>query len=137
MGRGSSSLQVPRNNTLAYHNLLNRLAEANPELGAEILYQRKRFQNVTQIRLPASIRKNSVHLVSGTKCTCAFQYDSLASCVVTVLQGVRENSAHKLTWYASVEAVARTPNWLPTRPNSGLESAKPSTTPNSPSISTT
>ena len=43
--------------------IVNRLADANPELGAAILAQRKRFQNITQINLPVSMQKKSLSLV--------------------------------------------------------------------------
>jgi len=93
MGKRASSMQVPRTNQLASYNIFNRLADANPELGAEILLRRKRFQNINQITIPASIRKDTIHL---THSTCEFRYDSSADCTITILQAVKENSAKKL-----------------------------------------
>ena len=65
---GGSNSSVPQQNNVfqsqsLFHNVINRLADANPDLGASILAQRKRYQSINQVNLPATILKKSISLV--------------------------------------------------------------------------
>jgi len=84
-----------------FHSVVNRLADANPDLGASVLAQRRRFQCITQINLAASIQRKTVSLVpdevSGDY-TVEFKYDTLKPSTLCIMECVKEDSAHKLTW---------------------------------------
>lgn len=61
---GNRGVSVPPSAPQNTANMLvNRLAEANPELGAEILAQRRRFQDIMEIKAGASLQKKSIKAV--------------------------------------------------------------------------
>ncbi len=115
MGSSSSSSSSvsapPPSLQSSFGTVVNRLADANPELGAAILAQRRRFQSVIQVSLAASIQKKSLVFVCVRSITawrkvrdedaytCEFKYDATTECHICIMQYVRENSAHKLSLY--------------------------------------
>jgi len=100
---GSNSVSQPNNifqPQNAFHSVVNRLADANPELGAMILAQRKRYQSISLINMAATIVRKSVELVYDidNMCTLEFRYYVNRTATLTILQCVKEDSTRGLKW---------------------------------------
>eukprot|EP00831_Metopus_contortus_P085379 TRINITY_DN9922_c0_g1_i2.p1 TRINITY_DN9922_c0_g1~~TRINITY_DN9922_c0_g1_i2.p1 ORF type:complete len:391 (+),score=55.57 TRINITY_DN9922_c0_g1_i2:173-1174(+) len=73
--------------------IVNRLAEANPELGSAIFAQQRRFQEIMQVNTGASIKKKSLIVCKvGDAFSLRFRFDAVRDCSITVQQLAQELS---------------------------------------------